>query len=106
MALRELLLGRVPIHAVSMAQTIELIDRRVESGMAGYVLTPNVDHVVMAEHCEPLAAAYRNVFLSIPDGMPIVWASRILGQPLPEKVSGSDLLYPLLLHAAKRARSV
>ena len=29
------------------------------------------------------------------DGMPLVWASRILGSPLPEKISGSDLILPL-----------
>ena len=34
--------------------------------------------------------------------MPILWASRLLGSPLPEKVSGSDLLVPLMRLAAER----
>jgi N-acetylglucosaminyldiphosphoundecaprenol N-acetyl-beta-D-mannosaminyltransferase len=36
------------------------------------------------------------------DGQPLVWASRILGSPLPEKISGADLVDPLLARAGRR----
>ncbi len=106
MTIRELRLGRVQVHAVSMNQTLDLIAERVASGVPGYVLTPNVDHVVMAQRDDSLAAAYRHTFLSLADGMPVVWASKLLGQPLPEKVSGSDLVLPLLQRAARDNWSV
>lgn len=106
MPIKELRLGRVPVHAVSMNQALELIALRVASGVAGYVLTPNVDHVILAEHSDALADAYSNVFLSLADGMPVVWASRLLGQPLPGKVSGSDLVRPLLQRATHEGWSV
>ncbi len=66
------------------------------------VVTPNVDHVVIAERREDFRAAYAAADLSLADGKPIVWASRLLGSPLPEKVSGSDLVLPLLDRAAAR----
>lgn len=106
MTMTTLRLGRVPVHAVSMHQTLDLISLRIASGLAGYVLTPNVDHVVLAEKSDALVAAYRDVFLSLADGMPVVWAARLLGHPLPEKVSGSDLVRPLLLRACRDNLSV
>jgi N-acetylglucosaminyldiphosphoundecaprenol N-acetyl-beta-D-mannosaminyltransferase len=36
------------------------------------------------------------------DGKPLLWASRLLGWPLPEKISGADLILPLMRRAAER----
>jgi N-acetylglucosaminyldiphosphoundecaprenol N-acetyl-beta-D-mannosaminyltransferase len=49
-----------------------------------------------------MKAAYERVSLSLVDGMPLVWAARVLGRPVPEQVSGSDLVMPLLERAAER----
>ena len=49
-----------------------------------------------------LRAAYEEVSLSLVDGQPLLWASRLLGLPLPEKISGSDLMVPLARRAAAR----
>ncbi|MBI5493974.1 MAG: WecB/TagA/CpsF family glycosyltransferase [Deltaproteobacteria bacterium] len=106
MSVETLQLGPVPVHAVTMAQALDLILDRRASGVPGYVLTPNVDHVVLARQDASLAAAYRDVFLSLADGMPILWAARALGRPLPEKVSGSDLVVPLLERAAREHCSI
>jgi len=57
-----------------------------------YVVTPNVDHVVQLEHSEPLRQAYQTASLVTADGAPVVLASRLLGRPLPERVTGSDLV--------------
>ncbi|HEX9576305.1 MAG TPA: WecB/TagA/CpsF family glycosyltransferase, partial [Myxococcales bacterium] len=46
--------------------------------------------------------AYAAASLSLADGMPLVWASRLLRTPLPEKVSGSDLILPLMQRAARK----
>jgi N-acetylglucosaminyldiphosphoundecaprenol N-acetyl-beta-D-mannosaminyltransferase len=60
-----------------------------------------VDHVVTAEDDTAFRAAYDAVGLSLADGKPILWAARLLGTPLPEKVSGSDLIEPLLRLAGR-----
>lgn len=58
------------------------------------VATPNVDDLVKlqrAEHAE-LAHLVRRARYLLPDGQPVVWASRLLGQPLSARLPGSDLL--------------
>ena len=57
-----------------------------------YVVTPNVDHTVLLQENEELVTAYTNASMVLADGHPIVWASRLLGQPLPERVPGSELV--------------
>lgn len=57
-----------------------------------FVVTPNVDHVVMLQEHEGLKAAYADAALILADGAPVLWASRLLGKPLPGRVPGSDLV--------------
>jgi N-acetylglucosaminyldiphosphoundecaprenol N-acetyl-beta-D-mannosaminyltransferase len=64
-----------------------------------YIVTPNVDHVVMFQQHPDLRTAYADASLVLADGAPVVWASRLLRQPLPERVAGSDLV-PAVLAAA------
>ena len=92
--------GRVWADAVSLQGAIERIEALVSAGTGGAVFTPNVDHVVNAERMPALAEAYARADLCLADGMPLVWASRVLGPALPERVAGSDLAGPLLARAA------
>jgi N-acetylglucosaminyldiphosphoundecaprenol N-acetyl-beta-D-mannosaminyltransferase len=94
--------GKIYAHAVSLREAIDCILERVSSGQGGYVVTPNVDHVCLAETDAALVSSYDDAFLSIPDGMPLVWMSRALGLAIREKVSGSDLVEPLLEKGAAR----
>lgn len=57
-----------------------------------YVVTPNVDHAVLFQQHAGLRAAYTDASLVLADGMPVVWASRLLRKRLPERVTGSDLV--------------
>jgi N-acetylglucosaminyldiphosphoundecaprenol N-acetyl-beta-D-mannosaminyltransferase len=84
------------------SEALDAVERLVEAGQGGSVFTPNVDHVVTAERNPDFAAAYGRVSLSFADGMPLVWASRALGEPLPGRVAGSDLVPPLLERAGQR----
>ena len=63
-----------------------------------YVVTPNVDHVVMLQEHAGLQAAYREAGLVLVDGAPVLWSSRLLRRPVPERVAGSDLV-PALFNA-------
>lgn len=102
MSPQRLTIGRVPIDVVTFQQAMERIEALVDAKQGGSVFTPNVDHVVNVESDDVFAAAYQRASLSVADGMPLVWASKVLGQPLPERVAGSDLLEPTLQLAAKR----
>lgn len=57
-----------------------------------FVVTPNVDHIVQLQKDPRLVAAYREAGMVLADGAPVVWAAHLLGQPLPERVAGSDLV--------------
>ncbi len=93
--------GRVYAHRVTSAEALEQVKHLIAKGDGGYVVTPNVDHVVQAEHSDALAAAYDMADLSLVDGQPLLWLSRLMNDPLPEKISGSDFV-PLLIERAAR----
>ena len=94
--------GRLWIDSLTFAAALDAIDDLVAAGGGGAVFTPNVDHVVRVDSDPRFRAAYARANLSLVDGQPLVWASRLLGHPLPEKISGSDLVEPLMERAGKR----
>jgi N-acetylglucosaminyldiphosphoundecaprenol N-acetyl-beta-D-mannosaminyltransferase len=97
-----LLFGKVWVDAFTFAGALDAFEALVAAGHGGRVYTPNVDHVVLAEHDARFAAAYSRADLSFADGMPLVALSRLRAVRLPEKVSGSDLTLPLMERAATR----
>ena len=88
----------IKIDSVCMEQAVDRVQEWVEAsdvpvaGECKYVVTPNVDHTVLLSENELLQAAYTDASLILADGHPIVWASRLLRKPLPERVPGSELV--------------
>lgn len=99
-ARRRVRFGRIHADDVTFREAIDEIVRIAKRGLGGYVVTPNVDHVVLSEHDERLVQAYEDAALSLVDGKPLLWLSRLMGTPLPQKISGSDLCEPLVARAA------
>lgn len=99
-------IGELPVDVVDLEGALDEIERLLRAGQGGTVFTPNVDHVVLGEQNLRFRAAYTAASLSLVDGMPVLWASRLLGWPLPCKISGSDLVRPLLARAAKNGHRV
>lgn len=100
---RQVRLGRLWIDALSFEEALRAIEALVLAGAGGSVFTPNVDHVVTAENDPAFRAAYQDASLALADGQPLIWAARALGTPLPAKVSGSDLVRPLMKLAGERS---
>jgi N-acetylglucosaminyldiphosphoundecaprenol N-acetyl-beta-D-mannosaminyltransferase len=95
-------IGTLDIDTVTFDGALREIERLVTAGRGGAIFTPNVDHVMIAERDAPLRTAYARADLALADGVPILWASRLIGPRIPEKVSGSDLMLPLLKLAAAK----
>lgn len=95
-------IGRLWIDAVTLDGALEAIETLVARGAGGGVHTPNVDHIVLSERSRHFADVYARADLTLADGVPVVWASRLLGAPLPAKLSGADLMWPLARYAAAR----
>jgi N-acetylglucosaminyldiphosphoundecaprenol N-acetyl-beta-D-mannosaminyltransferase len=100
---RQILIGRVWVDVVRFDESLDEIEELVRRGAGGSVFTANVDHIVTADSDARFREAYDAASLSLADGKPLLWASRLLGLPLPAKVSGSDLVWPLMERAAKRS---
>jgi N-acetylglucosaminyldiphosphoundecaprenol N-acetyl-beta-D-mannosaminyltransferase len=98
---RAVRIGRIPVDCLTTAEVFRKIELMVRARAGGAIFTPNVDHVVIAESNETFRAAYQCATLSLADGMPLVWLSRILRRPIPERVAGSDLFAPLMELAAE-----
>jgi len=95
-------LGGVALHSLTEREAIE----RIVSGGGGWVVTPNVDILRQVAADAEFARLVGAATLSLADGMPLIWASRLKGSPLPERVAGSTLIYGLSAEAARRGRSV
>lgn len=99
------LLG-LELDAVTEAEAIATILHGLDVGQGGFVVTPNLDHLRQLSRVPELTALFRKPDLVVADGMPLVWASRLQGSPLPERVAGSELIWSLTAEAALRDRSV
>ena len=92
----------IPFDNVTTNETIALIENMVASRQPHYLATANVDFLVQSLHDVELRRILLDAHLVLCDGTPLVWASRWLGNPLPERVAGSDLVPLLIQVAAKR----
>ncbi|MCQ2053807.1 MAG: WecB/TagA/CpsF family glycosyltransferase [Fibrobacter sp.] len=92
----------VKIDNCSMDEALEYACTLVEKKQNAFVVTPNVDHLVLLEKNEPLRKAYDQADLILADGMPIIWFSKLFKTPIKEKISGSDFLPKLCAVAAKK----
>ncbi len=84
----------VSIDPLSMYDTVKLIGDWLAEPEKNcrFVVTPNVDHVVMFQTNQHLRQAYKNSSLIVTDGRPVVWAACLLGVDIPGTVPGSDLV--------------
>ncbi len=96
------LLG-VPFDNVTTVETIVRIEQMVASGQPHHLVTANVDFLVQAMRDIELRRILLDAHLVLCDGTPLLWASRWLGNPLPERVAGSDLV-PLLIQIASEKK--
>jgi N-acetylglucosaminyldiphosphoundecaprenol N-acetyl-beta-D-mannosaminyltransferase len=89
----------VPFEPLTFDAALDRLEVMIESGDSHYVATANVDFLVQARHDIELRRVLNAASLVVCDGTPIVWLSRLFGNPLPERVAGSDLT-PLLIERA------
>jgi N-acetylglucosaminyldiphosphoundecaprenol N-acetyl-beta-D-mannosaminyltransferase len=90
------------VDAVTMTQAVNRCAEAVERGRYLSVGVVNAAKVVAMRKSEQLRQAVRDCDMVLADGQSVVWASRMLGSPLPERVAGIDLFLQLLDRAARR----
>jgi N-acetylglucosaminyldiphosphoundecaprenol N-acetyl-beta-D-mannosaminyltransferase len=93
------LLG-IPVHDVTMAETLDHIGHFVEAGGAHQICTVNPEFIVAAQNDLEFRQILNRSALNLPDGIGVVWAAKRQGHSLRERVAGSDLIYRLSERAA------
>lgn len=94
--------GGVGVDVLTEEQVVRRVAAELEAGRGGHIVTPNVDICRIAAADASLMELVCAAELVVADGMPLVWAARVLGTPLPERVTGADLLWGLSELAARR----
>lgn len=102
---RQHILG-VDVDGVTLEQAIQRCEEAIAEKRTLVVGCVNAAKVVKLRQDSALHDAVSNCELIIADGMPLVWAGRLLGRPLPERVTGIDLFLGLLKAADERSQSV
>lgn len=95
-----------PVGVVTETFAVQTIVDAAEANRGHWAITANLDHL-RRYHCDPLAKSLiDDADLVVADGMPMVWASRIAGHPLPERVAGSKMVWSICERAGAQKQSV
>lgn len=94
------------LQALTEAECIAFILNELTEGRGGWLVTMNLNHLRAFTLLPEIRQAYEQATLILPDGMPLIWASRLQGNPLPGRVTGSNLVWSLTAAAANQRRSI
>ncbi|GGP92677.1 hypothetical protein GCM10010140_23100 [Streptosporangium pseudovulgare] len=88
------------IDPMTEGEVVDHVVGALKRGEGGHLVTPNMDIAWTAAHDPGTRELVERADLSVADGMPLVWAARLLGTPLPARVAGADLIWSLSEAAA------
>lgn len=92
----------VGVHAVDLQSAALLLETRIRERRKGYVCLAGVHGVMEAQRSSHLKAIFAKAILVAPDGMPIVWISRLQGFAATQRVFGPDLMANIIGRAEFR----
>ena len=95
-----------PFDAVSLEQTVDCIKKAVVEHSVLRISVGNVDMLMKARRDPEFAKVFASADLVIADGVPIVWASRFLGDSLPGRVAGTEIVWECAKVSAETGCSV
>ncbi|MEV4311903.1 WecB/TagA/CpsF family glycosyltransferase [Actinocrispum sp. NPDC049592] len=104
MTVRRVPIGTVNVDALTEAEVVHHVRGSWNSG--GWILTANVDIIRAISRNRDLVQLASTATLTVADGMPLVWAGRLAGEDIPERVTGSSLVHTLTDAAARDGKSV
>jgi len=88
------------------ADTSRLVINALTEKRGGWICPVNLDVLRQVRTSEELNALVSSADLVVADGMPLLWASRLRGTPLPGRVAGSSLILTLSAELGRSGRSV
>ena len=94
------------IDALGMDEVLDRVEAMIAGPHPCHIITANVDHVVGNHRRPSLRAIFARAALTVPDGVPLLWAARLLKTPLAGRVNGTDLMERLGDLAARKGFSI
>ena len=92
----------VRVDAITYDETMQRIAQWIEQRQPRQIATVNPEFIMAAQRQADFRRVLAEADLCVPDGVGLLWAARVLGQRLPERVTGSDLTPLLAAEAARR----
>jgi N-acetylglucosaminyldiphosphoundecaprenol N-acetyl-beta-D-mannosaminyltransferase len=96
----------IPLAQLDFQGALDRIDDRIRAGQPGFFITANLNYAMLSDRDPRLADVNRAADFICADGMPMVWHSRLLRRPLPERVTGADLVEAICRQGAPRGYRV
>jgi exopolysaccharide biosynthesis WecB/TagA/CpsF family protein len=93
-------IAEVPIDPIGMSEAVSRIQAAVGGPKLFQVATVNLDFMVRAQRDSQIMRIFHRSDLNVADGAPVVWLGRLLGQRVPERVAGADLVPAVVAMAA------
>lgn len=96
----------IEIDRVDMKLALEESIKKIEKKEKFFVVTPNPEIILNAGKDDELFNLINSADMLIPDGIGVVIASKIVGNPLKERVTGIDLMLEIMDYASKNNKKV
>jgi N-acetylglucosaminyldiphosphoundecaprenol N-acetyl-beta-D-mannosaminyltransferase len=103
---RQMRLMGTPMAVVTEATAVQTILDAAAERRGHWTITANVDHLRRYHRDAGAKSLIDEADMVVADGMPLIWASRIAGAPLPERVSGSSMVWSICEQANTRGQSL
>ena len=96
----------VMVDSVTMAEAVETVSAFLDTQDAHMVVTPNAEIIKMCAEDKSFCETVNSASFIAPDGVGVLYAAKVLGTPIKEKIAGCDIGYNMLFEAAKKGKGV
>ena len=94
-------IGKVGISSVTMTKTLSIIKDQASKISPTYICVANVETTVLSQRDGDFCRIQNESLLTVPDGMPLIWYARIMGENSVERTTGRDLMTEILKMSSK-----
>lgn len=94
------------INNITMQEALDNIEKMIKSKKKSYIVAVNVDVIMKIEEDQKLKKISDDADLTLVDGKPLIWISKLKKKPIKEKISGSDLVPKVCELSAKKNYSI
>jgi N-acetylglucosaminyldiphosphoundecaprenol N-acetyl-beta-D-mannosaminyltransferase len=99
-------LAGLELARLTPGQVVDHLFGALAEGVGGWLITANVDYLRRWDADPAVRRLFTGASLVVADGVPLLWAARLQGTPLPDRVAGADLVWLLAERAAGEGRSL